>query len=82
VYCFDDLGLENSLNYYGNKCSVMAVILLSRYDLFHAFSMITHLTTNLNSQEIESLYGLRAHRRRREMFNPVAFNKTALDKRK
>ena len=82
VYCFDDLGLENIMNYYGNQCSVMAEILLSRYDLFHAFSMITHLTTNLNSQEIESLYGLRVRSRCREMFNLVTFDKNASDKRK
>ena len=30
TYCFDDLGLESSMNFYGNQCSVMAEILLSR----------------------------------------------------
>jgi hypothetical protein len=24
AYCFDDLGLENVMNYYGNQCSVWA----------------------------------------------------------
>ena len=38
TYCFDDLGTENSLKYYGNDCNVMAEILLSRYDLFPDFS--------------------------------------------
>ena len=33
TYCFDDLGTENNLKYYGNECNVMAEILLSRYDL-------------------------------------------------
>src|SRR5690606_12147819 len=33
-YCFDDLGIENNIKYYGNECNVMAEILLSRYDLF------------------------------------------------
>jgi hypothetical protein len=32
--CFDDLGTENNLKYYGNECNAMAEILLSRYDLF------------------------------------------------
>jgi len=34
IYCFDDLGAEQSLKYYGNKCNVLGEILLSRYDLF------------------------------------------------
>ncbi len=32
--CFDDLGTEKNLKYYGNECNVMAEILLSRYDIF------------------------------------------------
>ena len=56
AWCFDDLGLENTMQFYGNECSVMAEILLSRYD---SFDMITHITTNLNSDEIENRYGLR-----------------------
>ena len=82
AFCFDDLGLENIMNYYGNQCSVMAEILLSRYDLFHSFDMITHLTTNLNSQEIQDMYGLRVRSRCREMFNLVSFDKNSIDKRK
>ena len=82
AYCFDDLGLENVMNYYGNQCSVMSEILLSRYDLFHSFGMITHLTTNLNSKDIESMYGLRVRSRCREMFNLLRFDSTAIDKRK
>ena len=34
IICFDDLGTENNLKYFGNECNVMAEILLSRYDLF------------------------------------------------
>lgn len=81
TYCFDDLGLENSMNYYGNQCSVLGEIILSRYDLFHSFGMITHLTTNLNSAEIETMYGQRVRSRCREMFNYIAFEGTATDKR-
>jgi len=32
IHCFDDLGAENSLKYFGNQCNVMGEILLSRYD--------------------------------------------------
>jgi energy-coupling factor transporter ATP-binding protein EcfA2 len=34
IYCFDDLGSEQNLKYYGNECNVMGEILLSRYDLY------------------------------------------------
>lgn len=81
TYCFDDLGLENVMNYYGNQCSAMAEILLSRYDLFHQFDMLTHLTTNLNSKEIEEMYGLRVRSRLREMCNLVRFGVGGKDKR-
>ena len=82
IYCFDDLGLENETQHYGNSCSVMAEILLSRYDYYHSFGMLTHLTTNLNSTEIEKQYGLRVRSRLREMFNLIAFPAEAVDKRK
>jgi DNA replication protein DnaC len=81
TYCFDDLGTESNLKYYGNDCNVMAEILLSRYDLFVSRHMITHLTTNLNSSEIEELYGTRIRSRLREQFNLIAFNESAKDKR-
>jgi DNA replication protein DnaC len=82
VYCFDDLGTENSLKYFGNDCNVMAEILLSRYDLFITRRMLTHITTNLNSSEIEEIYGKRVRSRLREQFNLIAFNESAKDKRK
>ncbi len=82
TYCFDDLGLESNMNFYGNQCSPMAEILLSRYDLFHSFGMITHITTNLNSAEIEERYGARIRSRCRELFNLVAWPAATVDKRK
>jgi len=81
TYCFDDLGVENSLKYYGNECNIMAEILLSRYDLFVQKKMITHITTNLNATEIENLYGNRVRSRMREMFNLISFDKETKDKR-
>jgi hypothetical protein len=81
IYCFDDLGTENSLKYYGNECNVMAEILLTRYELFSQKKMLTHLTTNLSATEIEGFYGNRVRSRLREMFNLVAFDKSCLDKR-
>jgi len=81
IYCFDDLGLENNLKYYGNECNVMAEILLSRYDLFISKKIPTHITTNLSASEIESHYGLRVRSRLREMVNLIAYDKNTKDKR-
>lgn len=81
IYCFDDLGVEQSLKYYGNECNVLGEILLSRYDLFLSHRMITHITTNLSASEIENLYGNRIRSRMRQMFNLIAFEHTTPDKR-
>jgi DNA replication protein DnaC len=81
TYCFDDLGTENNLKYFGNECNVMAEILLNRYDLFIAKKLKTHLTTNLSATEIETHYGNRVRSRLRSMLNLIAFDKTAPDKR-
>jgi DNA replication protein DnaC len=81
TYCFDDLGTENNLKYFGNECNVMAEILLSRYDLFISKKLFTHITTNLSATEIEKHYGNRVRSRLREMVNLIAFEKSAQDKR-
>lgn len=82
THCFDDLGAESTLKYYGNQCNVMGEILLSRYDHFINNHMLTHATTNLSASELESYYGNRVRSRMREMFNLIAFDSTAKDKRK
>ncbi len=80
-YCFDDLGTEQNLKYFGNECNVMAEVLLSRYDLFVSRGMLTHLTTNLSATEIENAYGNRLRSRLREMMNLISFDKGSFDKR-
>jgi energy-coupling factor transporter ATP-binding protein EcfA2 len=82
TYCFDDLGAEQNLKYFGNECNVMGEILLSRYDLFVSQGMITHLTTNLSASELENSYGNRIRSRLREMFNLISFPHGTMDKRK
>jgi|SRR5690554_3799233 len=79
--CFDDLGAESSLKYYGNECNVMGEILLSRYDHFISNHMITHATTNLSASELEEYYGNRVRSRMREMFNLISFESSAKYKR-
>lgn len=81
VYCFDDLGLENNLKYFGNECNVMAEILISRYDLYISKHIQTHITTNLSASEIETLYGNRVRSRMRELFNLIAYDNNTKDKR-
>jgi len=81
IYCFDDLGTENHLKFYGVECNIMAEILLSRYDQFCAQGLQTHITTNLNSMDIEEQYGKRVRSRMREMFNLLAFDIGSRDKR-
>ncbi|TXI64307.1 MAG: ATPase [Flavobacterium sp.] len=80
-YCFDDLGTENNLKYFGNECNVIGEILLSRYDLFINKKIITHITTNLSASEIEAAYGNRVRSRLRQMLNLIAFNPITKDKR-
>jgi DNA replication protein DnaC len=79
AFCFDDLGTEQSLKYYGNECNVMGEVLLSRYDQFISQGMTTHITTNLSATEIEANYGNRVRSRMREMFNLFVIN--SADKR-
>lgn len=81
THCFDDLGIENNLKYYGNDCNVMAEILLTRYDYFISQKMTTHITTNLNSEEIGQQYGQRVRSRMREQFNLISFDNATKDKR-
>jgi DNA replication protein DnaC len=79
--CFDDLGTENNLKYFGNECNVMAEVILSRYDIFISKKIQTHFTTNLSASEIETAYGNRVRSRLRNMINLIAFDKTTKDKR-
>ena len=79
--CFDDLGIENNLKYFGNDCNVMAEILLSRYDIYISKNIRTHLTTNLSASEIETIYGNRVRSRLRSMCNLIAFDQATPDKR-
>ncbi len=80
--CFDDLGAEQNLKHFGSECNVIAEILLSRYDLFISDKLITHITTNLDVDQIEELYGTRVRSRLREMVNMIDWQDDTVDKRK
>ncbi len=81
TYCFDDLGVESNIKYYGNDTNVMAEILLSRYDMFIHSKIITHVTTNLSACELEGSYGNRVRSRLREILNVISFDRKSKDKR-
>lgn len=82
IYCFDDLGVENNMKYFGNEYNTIAEILHQRYELQIMDGTVTHATTNLNAQELEELYGNRVRSRLREMFNLISFPESCGDKRK
>ncbi|MFD1292343.1 ATPase [Lutibacter holmesii] len=42
---------------------------------------ITHITTNLNTRELENRYGKRVRSRLRQMMNVIAFDSDSIDKR-
>lgn len=69
------------MRYFGDQINVMGEILLSRYDLYISQGIRTHATTNLNAEELEKRYGARVRSRLREMFNLIAFEAEAEDKR-
>lgn len=66
----DDIGSGIEIvNYFGNQSNIIAEILLERYEIFTRHGKLTHITTNLNADEIENRYGDRVRSRMREMFN-------------
>ncbi|MBJ7880514.1 ATPase [Gelidibacter salicanalis] len=83
-FCFDDLGIESPGRFYGKDLNVMGELLLSRYDLYLQSKrrIKTHATTNFSADEMEEFYGNRVRSRMRELFNLIAFDTKAGDKRK
>ena len=71
--CFDELGREpiHALRY-GQKLNVMEYILQIRYTLWQSDRLHTYITTNLDADEVETLYQDYIRDRRAEMFNIVS----------
>ena len=80
-FCFDDLGVEPVGRFYGKDYNVLGEIFLSRHELLLNFKVKTHATTNLNAAELEKRYGERVRSRMRQLFNLIAFDEKARDKR-
>jgi len=79
--CIDDIGTETMGKHYGKEKNVITEVILNRYDNRLAHKM-THVTTNLNAEEIEQRYGSRVRDRMREMFNILEFKTDSPSRRK
>ncbi|MDO6603881.1 hypothetical protein Q4538_14170, partial [Arenibacter palladensis] len=71
TFLFDDLGSETVANnvYQYGKEDIFVRILLNRYRNFENLGTKTHITTNLNSSQIEDRYGRQISDRFVRMFN-------------
>ena len=73
TYCLDDVGVEPFAKHFGNDCNVISEVLLDRYEEFVRRGLMTHLTTNLNAEELQQRYHERVRSRLREMCNLITF---------
>lgn len=71
---FDDMGQEPVLAHFGKEINVMEAIIADRYDLWISMGMRTLITTNLDADGINELYGARIASRMRQMFEKVVFD--------
>lgn len=72
-YCFNDLGMEEIKNSYGNQMNVIEAVVFQRYENHLPFNL-THFTTNMDGQSIEKKYGVRIRDRIKEMCNVMVLN--------
>lgn len=79
--CFDDLGTEDMVKNFGNNSNAMKEVIENRYGHMED-RRLTHITTNLNFDQIGEFYGNRVRSRIREMFNVIKFDPAAPDRRK
>lgn len=69
--CIDDLGTDTIKNAWGNKCDVLATILINRYENKSLPWYMTHVTTNLGAKDLSERYGPRVWDRVKQMFNII-----------
>lgn len=71
--CFDELGREPIPSArYAFKMNVMEHILHLRYTFWQNEGLLTYVTTNLDADKVETMYGDYIRDRRAEMFNIIA----------
>lgn len=81
IWCFDDLGIEDTAHHYRTTCLVMKKILMRRHELFTQYGTLTHVTSSLSTIAIENRYGKEVRSRMREMLNRIVFSGDTKDKR-
>jgi energy-coupling factor transporter ATP-binding protein EcfA2 len=69
---FDDLGTESEGNFYQDKIEVMESFIQARYELFINKGLVTHITTNIGTDEILKRYGKRCVSRLKQMCDTIA----------
>lgn len=70
----DEIGREEKAKYFGNGLSVIGYILHERYSIWQSKGITTIVTTNLDSDEIEDMYGEIIRDRCKEMFNHIVLD--------
>lgn len=80
-WCFDDLGFETEGRHYGKASNIMTELIQAIYDSRPMRGMV-HMTTNLTAGQIEEVYGVRIRSRMRELFNVIAYDRQAPDRRR
>jgi DNA replication protein DnaC len=63
----DDIGSEPVYSHFGNSANIIGEIIIRRYEK----GSLTHGTSNLSTDELKQLYGIRVYDRMREMFNDI-----------
>lgn len=70
-WCLDELGSEkHESNIWGNKKNLFGDLLEWRYNR----KLITHGTSNMNLEQLKTIYGERVHSRLHSMFNIYTLN--------
>lgn len=78
---FDDLGIERTGSYYGNKAEIGIDLIYMRHLLYKRSGAKSHFTTNMNLEELTNNYKDVSRSRLREMCNLIQFPKDAPDLR-
>lgn len=70
--CIDDLGIEqDKVKYFGTEQMPVPDLLLDRYTVFENYGIKTHITTNLNTEQLREYYGQRIQDRLKQMVNVI-----------
>lgn len=75
---FDDLGTEKEGNLFQDTIDVMESFIQYRYELFISKGLVTHISTNIGTDEILKRYGKRCASRLKQMCDVVDLGSDAI----